>query len=246
MTTPDYVVVIPARLQSTRLPRKPLADIAGKPMIVHTYERALEAVPKEKLYIATDDDEIADACSNAGANVVMTSEHHLTGTDRIAEFAKYVKADIYINVQGDEPLISPNDIALIIEASIQNPQRIINGWAPIKDEAEYRSLTIPKLAIREDGRLLYMSRAPIPGSKSDVFTAARKQICVYAFPYDALQNFTNGTGKTALEALEDIEILRFLERGYDVQMVELSGGSLAVDTPEDLEKVRKIIEGQSC
>lgn len=237
----DYVVVIPARVGSSRLSAKPLLDICGKPMIAHTYARALEAAPAEKVYVATDSAEIVEACRAIGAQAVMTSDTCLTGTDRVAEFAEQIPAEVYINLQGDEPLMEAANITAVIHASLEAPDRIINGWGWITDEAEFRSRTIPKVVLREDGRMMYMSRAPIPGTKTDSFTFSRKQICVYGFPREALRAFAARGAKTAHEASEDIEILRFSEMGWDVQMIELSGESVAVDTFEDLERVRQIM-----
>lgn len=237
----EYVVVIPARLASLRLPRKPLVEICGNSMLEHTYARALEAAPAEKVFIATDSDEIFQVCEKFGAQVVMTSSDCLTGTDRIAEFAQKVPVDVYINLQGDEPLMEPCNIEAVIKAGLKEPTSIINGWAWINDEVEFRSRTIPKVVIRQDGRMMYMSRAPIPGSKDDSFHFSRKQICVYSFPRKALEAFAQNGKKTPHEELEDIEILRFAEMGWEVKMIELSGTSVAVDTPEDLEKVRNIM-----
>lgn len=241
MSKTDYAVVIPARLESTRLPRKPLLDICGKPMIIHAWECALKAAPAEKVWVVTDSDEIADVCRAAGAQAMLTSQDCLTGTDRVAEFAEQVAADVYVNLQGDEPLMPAESIRTVIEASCAYPDEIINGWAWIEDEAEFRSRTVPKVVLREDGRLMYMSRAPIPGTKADTFAFSRKQICVYGFPREALRAFAANGGKTAHEAAEDIEILRFSEMGWDVRMLELSGDSVAVDTPADLERVRDMM-----
>lgn len=236
-----YIVIIPARLKSSRLPGKPLVDILGKSMIQRTYERALEAVPADKLFVATDSKEIANHLDTLGYNYIMTSDTCLTGTDRIAEVARSIEADYYINVQGDEPLVNPQDIKLIIDKVTQHvpgtPAPILNGYAPILTEEDYHSVTIPKVVVRPDGRLLYMSRAPIPGNKKMEFRQAWRQICIYAFPKQALMAFNKNGGKTLLESYEDIEILRFLEMGYEVEMLEMSTDSIAVDVPEDVEKV---------
>lgn len=234
----DYALVIPARLGSTRLSRKPLLDIGGKPMVIQTWERGIEAAPRENVYVATDSEEIMDICAHYGAQAVMTRMDCLTGTDRVADFATKVVRDVYINLQGDEPMMPPQSIRDVITQSCANPSHIINGWAPITAESEYRSRTVPKVVLREDGRLMYMSRSPIPGTKSDVFTFSRKQICVYGFPRAALEAFAKRGEKTPHEDAEDIEILRFVEMGWDVRMIELSGLSIAVDTLEDLDKVR--------
>lgn len=232
-----YVVVIPARLASTRLPNKPLVDIAGKSLIERTWGQVIQAVPREKVYVLTDDDLIMRHCEERGIQVVLTSKDCLTGTDRVAEFASVYSYDYYINVQGDEPLMNPLDISKIINQIENGAKEIINGYAEIDNEDDYRSLTIPKVVFRPDGRLLYMSRSAIPGNKKNTFINSYKQVCIYAFPREALMDFYNSKEKTFLENLEDIEILRFLEMGYEVNMIELSKDSIAVDVPEDIQKV---------
>jgi 3-deoxy-manno-octulosonate cytidylyltransferase (CMP-KDO synthetase) len=237
------IIVIPARMQSSRLPGKPLIDIAGKTLIQRTYERCIMAVPKEQIYVATDNVEIFKHCKQSNMQVVMTSENCLTGTDRVAEVAEQIEANYYINVQGDEPLMNPQDILDTIKAAEKYTGEIINGYAPINEE-DYKSLTVPKVVIRPDGRLLYMSRSPIPGNKNGSFQKAWRQVCVYAFPKIALQTFIKEGKKTPLEAQEDIEILRFLELGYEVRMIPLSVDSIAVDVPEDVERVKQKLRKQ--
>lgn len=233
----SYVVVIPARLASTRLPNKPLIDIAGKSLIERTWGQVIKAVAKEKVFVLTDDELIISHCQAKGIQAMLTSKDCLTGTDRVAEFAKHHHFDYYINVQGDEPLMNPNDIGDVISALDNVEEEIINGYAVIDNESDFRSLTIPKVVFRPDGRLLYMSRGAIPNNKKDEFIKAFKQVCVYAFPKKALLKFASEKNKTHLEEIEDIEILRFLELGYDVKMIKLSSDSIAVDVPEDIEKV---------
>jgi len=225
------VIVIPARLSSTRLPSKPLLDISGKTMLHRTYLQCLQAFPANNVYVATDHEKIAAHCQEHDMNVVMTSISCLTGTDRVAEFSQTVDADYYINVQGDEPIINPQDILAVQKACNENPGSVINGYAPITEEHQYRSLTIPKVVFRPDGRLLYMSRSPIPGNKTDVFRNAWRQICVYAFPKSALRAFALFQKKTTLEEQEDIEVLRFLELGYEVKMIPLSNNSRSCGYP---------------
>lgn len=232
-----FVVVIPARLASTRLPRKPLVTILGKSLIQRTYEQCIKAVAPSLVYVATDSTEIKDHCAALNMNVIMTSSACLTGTDRVTEVANQLEAKYYVNVQGDEPLINPDDILSVIENIDRFPGEIINGYAPIDSNDQYRSVTIPKVVFRPDGRLLYMSRSPIPGNKKADFVKAWRQICVYAFPKESLQLFAQQQKKTDLEEQEDIEILRFLELGFEVRMIPLSSDSIAVDTPEDVEKV---------
>ena len=232
------IIVIPARMQSSRLQGKPLIDINGQTLLQRTYNQCLKAFPRERIYVATDDVQIESHCKAKNIQVVMTSPDCLTGTDRVAEVAEQIEADYYINVQGDEPLMNPQDI-LDTEVAIQKYKgEVINGYAKVKDEYLYTSLSIPKLVFRPDGRLLYMSRSPIPGNKTGDFEASWRQICVYAYPKSALRDFVAYGKKTPLEAMEDLEILRFLELGYEVRMIPLSSDSIAVDVPEDVERVK--------
>lgn len=233
----DFLVVIPARYESSRLPGKPLIDLMGKSMILRTYERCLQAVPEENILVVTDDTRIYDHCLIHSINVLMTSELCLTGTDRVAEASKIIDAEYYINVQGDEPLFNPDDILKIIEAIKLNKGKVINGYCSILNSEDFFSTSIPKVVFRPDGRLLYMSRSPIPGNKNAIFIEAKRQVCVYAFPKEALSEFSEMKNKTHLEKLEDIEILRFLELGYEVYMIELSSDSIAIDNPHDIDKV---------
>ena len=171
----------------------------------------------------------------------MTSSNCLTGTDRVAEVAKIIDADIYINVQGDEPLINPQDIKSVIDEGIKYPKKIINCMCPIKNENDFFNANVPKVVFAPNGELLYMSRAAIPANKTLTFLEAFKQVCIYSFPKEALLNYAAVSSKTNLESIEDIEILRFLELGYKVHMIKVSDSSIAVDTPEDLSRVKKIL-----
>jgi 3-deoxy-manno-octulosonate cytidylyltransferase (CMP-KDO synthetase) len=236
-----YCVIIPARYDSTRLPGKPLIDICGIPMIIRTYQQCVKACPTEKVYVATDDERIRETCEKNGIQVIMTSNECLTGTDRIAECAQSIDADIFINVQGDEPVFNPNDLKVIISNLAKYSGEILNGYCEIYEEQLFRSGSIPKVVFRPDGRLLYMSRASIPSNKELGFEKAWRQVCVYAFPRKALEEFAAVSKKTTLEDIEDIEILRFLELGWEVRMVELSSDSIAVDNPEDIQRVEASI-----
>ena len=234
------VIIIPARYHSSRLPGKPLIDICGKSMINRTYHQCCQSLDKEQVFVATDDLRISAHCQDLNMNVIMTSSSCKTGTDRVYEASKKIKADIYINVQGDEPIINPGDINIVIEASKKNPTKVINAMCSI-NKSDFNNPTIPKVVTRLDNRLLYCSRVGIPVTKDLLFSKAKKQVCIYAFPTQSLIDFSSIAKKTPLEKLEDIEILRFLELGYEVQMVEVSEGSLAVDVIEDIEKVEKIL-----
>ena len=231
-------IIIPARYASSRLPGKPLLNLNGKSMIQRTWERSIVALPAEQVYIATDSDKIAKHVKSFGGKVVMTSSSCLTGTDRVAEANRQLKLDLVINVQGDEPIIDPNDIKKVIEYARKNPFDVINGYSAIQQKEEYFSLSIPKLAKSKSDLLLYMSRAPIPAGKDKNFKFGFKQICIYSFPKMALEAFTVAASKSPFEEAEDIEILRFLEFDFPVKLVELSGSNIAVDTVDDIEKVR--------
>ncbi len=238
----DYLIIIPARYQSSRFPGKPLADICGKSMIQRVWGKCVEATSADKVLVATDNQQIEEHCKNHDIHVMFTKENCLTGTDRLYEVAKKRNSDIYINVQGDEPLISPIDIKTILKAAQQEPGITFNAMCPIKNEDDFLNPNIPKVVAQIDGRLLYISRAPIPSNKQlGVEKEAMKQVCIYAYPRDVLLTFGSLKEKTPLESKEDIEILRLLELGYEVKMIEVSDSSISVDTPQDLEKVKSMI-----
>lgn len=239
-----YIVVIPARMASTRLPGKPLIDLLGKTMIQRTYEQCIKVITPDLVYVATDDNAIMEHCFQLGINAILTSPYCLTGTDRIAEVATKIKADYYINVQGDEPVMNPVDILKTIEAINLYPNEVICGYAPIYDEEQFNSRSIPKMVFSPDGNLLYMSRSPIPGNKKEKLESAWRQICVYAFPYRSLIHFASFKEKTPLESIEDLELLRFLESGVTVKAIELSADSIAIDTEEDVKKVIEYLKAQ--
>tara|TARA_B100000927_G_C16393105_1_gene440174 strand:+ start:244 stop:972 length:729 start_codon:yes stop_codon:yes gene_type:complete len=239
-----YLIVIPARLKSTRLPNKPLIKILGKEVLLRTYERCLAVVkdPK-KIIIATDHESIISFCKQHKINAIITSGSCLTGTDRVCEVAKKIPADLYINVQGDEPILDLNDLEKFIEIACQNPNMVYNGYADIKNKNNYFSPNIPKVIFHPVTKdLIYMSRAAIPANKQFSFEKGWKQVCIYAFPKESLLNFS-ANSKTPLEAIEDIEVLRFLELGYRVQMIPLSGNGISIDVPEDIKKVEDYLNG---
>lgn len=231
-----FAVVIPARYESSRFPGKPLADICGKPMIQHVWERCCLAVCQDKVYVATDDVRIQHVVESFGGQVVMTSSECLTGTDRLAEANLQLDCDFIVNVQGDEPLINPDDINTVIRAFLKSGN-VTNAMCPIASEEEFCSLTVPKVTFSKSGKLLYMSRAGIPMTKAGEYKFGYKQVCIYVFSKDQLAFFYSNKVKTRHEQVEDIEILRFLESDYTVEMVEVESGSLAVDIPEDIKAV---------
>jgi len=239
----NTIVVIPARFQSSRFPGKPLVMIAGKSLIHRVWERCVRALHHKYVFVATDNEEISRHCKGLGIQTVMTSDICLTGTDRVYEASKQIPADVIVNVQGDEPLIDPNDILKIIAAHKERPDCIHNGMCPIHTEEDFRDTTVPKVVAARDGTLLYMSRGAIPTTKKLDFVPglAQRQVCIYSFMPEALEAFGKCSVKAPLEQAEDIEILRFIDLGYKVRMISLSENPVAIDTPEDVEKAEEII-----
>jgi len=242
MNKTNYAVVIPARYQSSRFPGKPLVDLCGKPMIQHVWERCCIAVGKDRVYVATDSEKIELVVKEFGGAVIRTSSDCLTGTDRLAEANLTLNCDFIINVQGDEPLISPDDINTVAQAYLNGDGSVVNAMCEITDKQEFNSFTVPKVVCDQSGKLLYMSRSTIPLTKNGEFKFAYKQVCIYAFSKEHLAFFNSHQKKTPLEEVEDIEILRFLESQYAVKMIEVNKGSIAIDIPEDVERVIKILQ----
>jgi 3-deoxy-manno-octulosonate cytidylyltransferase (CMP-KDO synthetase) len=237
----NAAIVIPARFESSRFPGKPLMPILGKSLIRRVWERCVGVVPTNRIYVATDDESIRSHCATFGAETLMTSSRCLTGTDRVAEAAEQIQTDLIVNVQGDEPLISPDDVRTVLRALVENPRVVHNAFCPIEDEGEFHSRNVPKVVAAPGGKLLYMSRAPIPANKEGRFGVASRQVCIYGFTRQHLRSFTQQSVKTPLEASEDIEILRFLELGIDVHMTALNRSTHAVDVPEDVLKIEEIL-----
>lgn len=233
--------IVPARYASSRFPGKPLVPILGVPMVVRVARLTAEALGKAQTCVATDDERIATVVRDHGFDVAMTSTGALTGTDRLAEVAEQRAADVYVNVQGDEPMLDPANIAKVVEARARFPGEIVNAMCRLGPGEEPDNPNIPKVVTTEDGRLLYMSRRALPGYK-DSKNAPReywKQICIYAFLREELLAYARFGRKSAVEACEDIEILRFLELGIPIRMVEVSAGTLAVDNPPDVALVEE-------
>ncbi len=237
--------VIPARYKSSRFPGKPLADICGKPMIWWVYKQCKKVDDFDAIYVATDDSSIFDTCKKLDIEVVMTSETHKTGTDRIGEVARKIPADLIVNIQGDEPMLEPSTIKAAIEPFYTNPDlKVSNLMTRINDPVDLVNFTVPKVITNKDGIGIYLTRATAPYPKGSISYSYYKQVCVYGFKPDALQFYCDygiKYGKAKIEAIEDIEILRFIENGYKVQFVEVNSETVAVDTPNDLQRVRDII-----
>ena len=237
------VILIPARYNSYRLPGKALKDIAGKTMIRRTYERCI--LSGMAAMVVTDDKRIVDECLEYKIPVDIVTEPCKTGTDRVARsFAKMdYSVSWVINVQGDEPFANPDDILKVAKQMKNGDHReVINGMSPITTPADFHDETIPKV-IAWDGLLKYMSRAPVPypyGPTKEMWNRnAMQQVCIYGFFRHHLEKFWIFK-KTMFEESEDIEILRFIEMGIPVRMLELEGSPIHVDTSEDLKRAQII------
>jgi 3-deoxy-manno-octulosonate cytidylyltransferase (CMP-KDO synthetase) len=238
------LVVIPARYASVRFPGKPLAQIAGKPMIQHVVERVRLAQQPVKIVVATEDERILQAAKAFGAEAILTRADHKTGTDRVAEVATHIPADIYINVQGDEPLIDAGTIDSVIETMAEDDSiHLATPCSAITHQPEIMDPNVVKAVLDFDGNALYFSRAPIPWVRdTGAKVAARhtKHIGLYGYRRDALLEFpTLPPGE--LERVEQLEQLRWLENGFKIRVVETEYNAVSVDVPEDVAKVEKIL-----
>jgi len=239
------VVVIPARYQSTRLPGKPLEVIAGRPMIQHVYERATRARLADAVVVATDDERIREAVEGFGGHVWLTRPDHRTGSDRAAEVAAGLACDVVVNLQGDEPLIEPAAIdeaiaPLLADAGL----RMTTLCRRIDEPGTLADPDVVKVVRALNGDALYFSRAPIPFARaaSDGEPLGWKHIGLYAYRRDVLLRFTR-LQPGPLERRESLEQLRALEHGLAIRVVETGYDSVGVDTPADLERVRRLAAG---
>src|SRR5215470_11543777 len=238
------VIVIPARYGSTRLPGKPLVQIAGKPMVQRVYERARLAMGGSRVIVATDDERILKAVEGFGGEARMTRSDHRTGTERIAEVAAHAEGDVFVNVQGDEPLIHPNAIDRAVNALLEEPRAAIATLAvPIKTPSDIMDPNVVKTVLDFDGNALYFSRAPIPwvrDAQAKVHVKYWKHLGLYVFQRDALLEFpTLPLGE--LERVEQLEQLRWLENGWKIRVAEVEHDAVSVDVPEDVERVERLM-----
>jgi 3-deoxy-manno-octulosonate cytidylyltransferase (CMP-KDO synthetase) len=232
--------VIPARLASTRLPRKVLRDIAGRPMLAHVYERARGAKGLDDLVVATDAEEVAEACRQRSIPVVMTSSDHRSGTDRVWEVAGWRAADVYVNIQGDEPLVSPRHVELLVEPFVTRPATAVATLKMRATPEECESRTVNKVVCDLEGRALYFSKHAIPFDRDGRGAVRYKHIGLYAYRRAALDRF-HAWPPTDLEVTEGLEQLRFLEHGVPIVVVETTEGTIGVDTEEDLRAVEALL-----
>ncbi|MDX6288376.1 MAG: 3-deoxy-manno-octulosonate cytidylyltransferase synthetase [Blastocatellia bacterium] len=255
------VAVIPARYSSSRLPGKPLLKISGKPLILWVAERALAAHTVARVIIATDDARIFDAVTSAGFEAIMTSGDHASGTDRVAEVARALDTKIIVNVQGDEPLIEPETIDRAVNALSMNEEVLMATTSePMTEAAEVLNPAVVKVVVDGDGYANSFSRNPIPWpnqavTKHGSIEAAlrnepallfsfRKHTGLYVYRRDFLLEFA-GWPQAESERRESLEQLRALDRGVKIKVVEAASESIGVDTLEDLERVRAIVERQT-
>ncbi len=236
--------IIPARYASTRLPGKPLADLCGKPLIQWVYERAVAAEKVQSTLVATDDMRIYDAVVSFGGKAVLTRGEYTSGTERIADAVREIECDAVVNLQGDEPMMNPATIDLAIGALESDDNcDVSTAMVKITDETEYLSPNVVKVVCVADGRALYFSRSPIPSraraNDQPELTAffGFKHLGLYVYRKEALLAFPK-LKPSPLERIEQLEQLRFLEKGYTIKVVETPYDSIGVDTPEDLEALR--------
>lgn len=236
--------IIPARFASSRFPGKPLVDIAGKSMIRRVYERASLAGSISEVMVATDDQRIADEVRSWNGNVVMTRDDHASGTDRIAEAALGTDASIIVNVQGDEPLLDPAEIDLVAGALLENPSLEMSTVAtPIRSARDAEDPGVVKVVLDRAGFALYFSRLPIPSQAAAHDHPRLKHIGLYAYRSSFLQRFAR-MAQTPLEATERLEQLRALENGVRIRVLMTEHDAVSVDTPDDLGRVRLLLEEQ--
>ena len=245
MQAGKVVVVIPARYGSTRLPGKPLVQLAGKPMIQRVYERAKLAGSVNQVIVATDDARIIEAVEKFGGEARMTRSDHRTGTERVAEVAAHVEGDVFVNVQGDEPLLDPQAIDTAVGALLEEPAASISTVATaIKTPADIMDPNVVKTVLDFDGNALYFSRAPIPWVRdtgSKLLVRHWKHLGLYVFQRDALLEYPT-LPQGELERIEQLEQLRWMENGWKIRVAEVEHDAVSVDVPADVARVEKLLE----
>jgi len=246
---PKVLAVIPARFASTRFPGKIIAPLAGKPLVQHVYERTLRARHVNDALVATDDPKVVQALQPFGTKVLMTRADHISGTDRIAEVAAQVDADVLVNVQGDEPLIEPDTIDDAIAPLLDDPRLpMATARHRITQPDQINNPNVVKVVCDEQGRALYFSRSPIPYIRDEQDRTPSpdcywQHIGLYVYRREFVMKYAK-MPQTPLEKLEKLEQLRVLENGYPIAVVTTTYHCIGVDTQADLEHVRKLLEGE--
>ncbi len=236
-------IVIPARMGSTRFPGKPLCDLLGKPMLQWVVEASRAANFADRIVVATPDPEIVSACKSFGAEAILTSHTHPTGTDRIAEVAQSVVADVYVNVQGDEPLIHPETISICAQPLLNDSSIQMGSIFSACPDTERENPAVVKVVTDLNDFALYFSRFPLPYPRNPNGIETKKHVGIYAYRREVDEAFSTWT-QTPLEITESLEQLRFMEHGIRIKMSRGQGSALAVDTPEQAEEVRAILRSQ--
>jgi 3-deoxy-manno-octulosonate cytidylyltransferase (CMP-KDO synthetase) len=235
--TSGFLAVIPARLQSTRLPRKVLADIEGRSMVRRVHDRVASCACVRRIVIATDSDEVEQECRAFGAEVVRTRPDHPSGTDRVAEVVAALDEPLVVNVQADEPLIEPELLEGLFALFEDPTVMVASAMTPLRSVEDLRDPAVVKVVTDTLGDALYFSRAPIPFRREGL---GHKHVGVYAFRRAALLRFA-AMPPTALERVEGMEQLRLLENGVRIRMLLTPHDAIGVDTPADLERVRRLV-----
>ena len=245
MSRARVIVVIPARYGSTRLAGKPLISLAGKPMIQRVYERARMAKRADRVIVATDDERIMNAVEGFGGEARMTRTEHRTGTERVAEVAAREEGDVFLNVQGDEPLLDPNAIDIAVGALLEEPQASISTVAtPIKTPGDIMDPNVVKAVVDFDGNAIYFSRAPIPwvrDTAGKIVVRHLKHLGLYVFQRAALLEYPT-LPQGELERIEQLEQLRWMENGWKIRVAEVEHDAVSVDVPEDVLRVEKLLQ----
>jgi 3-deoxy-manno-octulosonate cytidylyltransferase (CMP-KDO synthetase) len=234
------VGIIPARYASVRFPGKPLAPLAGKPMVLHVLEGARTARRLDRVLVATDDERIAEAVEGAGGEAMRTSPAAASGTDRLAEAARAIGADVYVNIQGDEPMMSGENVDRVVETLLASPDRRLATLSIALPASAAPDPNVVKVAIARDGRALYFSRSPIPYFRS-FEPAYRKHLGIYAYHAETLAEVAR-LAPSPLERAESLEQLRWLEAGYAIWVGEAATDSIGIDTPEDLARAETLLK----
>lgn len=238
----SVVIVIPARYGSTRLPAKPLVDILGKPMIQHVYERAMQVPNVQAVVVATDDDRVGQAVDGFGGRWVMTSPDHPSGTDRLIEVMAHYPADIYINLQGDEPMIRPEDVELLVNGMLAESGIQVGTLCHALPATEATNPNSVKVVLGANGNALYFSRSPIPYPRDGEIAAYLKHVGIYAYRREVLHAY-DSMPQPMLENAEKLEQLRLLVAGVRIKVFQVEPTGPGVDTPNCLDRVRKLMAG---
>ena len=237
------VGIIPARYASVRFPGKPLAQLAGKPMILHVLGAARASRRLDRVLVATEDERIVAAVRAAGGEAILTSPGASSGTDRLAEAARSVSADVYVNIQGDEPMMSPENVDRAIETLLAAPGRDIATLAIALPASRAADPNTVKVAVARDGRALYFSRSPIPYFRGGE-PFHRKHLGLYVYRAATLQAIA-ALPPSPLERAESLEQLRWLEAGFPIWVGEALTDSIGVDTPEDLSRAESLLRKEA-